>query len=49
MPSTGYRYLEEARSEVLRYISGYYSSNRPHTFNSGLTPAAAEAEFKTAS
>lgn len=49
MPSTGYRYFEEARFEVLRYIAGYYSSKRPHTFNGGLTPAAAEAEFKTAS
>lgn len=49
MPSAGYQNFEQARSEVSRYISGYYSSNRPHTFNGGLTPAKAEAEYQTAS
>jgi putative transposase len=49
MPSAGYQNFEQARSDVSRYISGYYSSNRPHTFNGGLTPAKAEAEYQTAS
>ncbi|MEQ3634448.1 IS3 family transposase [Thalassolituus sp.] len=49
MPSTGYQSFAEARSEVSRYITDYYSRYRPHTFNGGLTPAEAEARYKLAS
>jgi putative transposase len=44
MPTTGWRSFDEAKVAVSRYITGYYSLLRPHTFNGGLTSAAAEAE-----
>ena len=49
MPPTGYQSFVQARAEVSRYITNYYSRYRPHTFNGGLTPAAAEAKYKLAS
>jgi putative transposase len=45
MPSAGYQYFEKARPDV----SGYYSSNRPYTFNGGLTPIKVDAEYQMAS
>jgi putative transposase len=49
MPKTGYQNIKEAKAEIARYIMGYYSIKRPHTFNGGLTPAATEARFELAS
>lgn len=46
MPSIGWRTFIEAREAISRYITGYYGQIRPHTFNGGLTPSAAEAIFK---
>ena len=46
MPTTGWRSFDEAKVAVSRYITGYYSLLRSHTFNGGLTPTAAEATFE---
>lgn len=45
MPTVGWRSFDEAKREISRYITGYYSQLRPHTFNGGLTPATAEAIY----
>lgn len=45
MPKHGWSSFDEARSEIIHYIAGYYSRYRPHTFNGGLTPAKAEARY----
>jgi len=49
MPASGWRSFAEAKSEIARYITGYYRQLRPHTFNGGLTPTAAEARYNFAS
>jgi len=45
IPETGYRNFEQARRSITDYIIGYYSQLRPHTFNEGLSPNAAERQF----
>jgi len=45
VPETGYRSFLQAELEISRYISEYYSTIRPHTFNGGLTPTKAEARY----
>ena len=42
IPPKGYRSLEEARQDIGGYLSDYYNCQRPHSYNGGLTPAAAE-------
>jgi len=42
MPTVGYNSLNEGRSAVINYITGYYSKVRPHQHNDGLTPNEAE-------
>jgi putative transposase len=49
MPDTGYENIKEARNAIKNYISDYYSTIRPHSFNGGLTPTEAEARYKPAS
>lgn len=49
VPTTGYDSFNEAKREIMRYITGYYSQLRPHTFNDGLTPNETEARFRNAS
>jgi putative transposase len=46
MPTISGRSFDEAKVAVSRYITGYYSLLRPHTFNGGLTPATAKAMFE---
>ena len=46
MPTTGWSSFDEAKVALSRYITGYYSLLRPHTFNGGLTPPIAEATFE---
>ena len=43
MPTTGWRSFDEAKAAASRYITGYYSLLRPHTFSGGVTPTTAEA------
>lgn len=49
MPDIGYEGINEAKDAIKDYISGYYSTIRPHSFNDGLTPSAAEARYELAS
>ena len=45
VPEVGFASFKEAEFEICRYIGGYYSQIRPHTFNGELTPAKAEANY----
>ncbi|HDS1209353.1 TPA: IS3 family transposase, partial [Shewanella algae] len=45
IPMTGYRDIGEAKSEISRYVTGYYSQLRPHQYNSGLTPNESERRY----
>ena len=42
IPKTGYRNFTEAQQAITSYLAGYYSSNRPHQYNGGLTPNESE-------
>jgi len=42
VPKTGYENLTEAKSDISRYLLGYYNHRRPHSFNAGLPPVIAE-------
>jgi len=49
VPTLGYSSLNDAKTHVFRYITGYYSELRPHTFNRGMTPNEKEAQYQQAS
>lgn len=42
----GYRNLPEAKKDVGGYLMDYYNRQRPHTFNDGIPPVAAEENLK---
>ena len=42
VPETGYKSVFEAKSDIIRYLLGYYNQRRPHRFNAGLPPLYAE-------
>lgn len=42
IPETGYSSVEEAESDILRYLTHYYNRVRPHTYNNYQTPVAME-------
>ncbi len=42
IPVSGYRNFSEAKENITRYITGYYSQLRPHQYNGGLTPNESE-------
>lgn len=46
VPALGYSSLNLARRDIGEYLMGYYNQQRPHTFNGGLTPIAAEEKLK---
>ena len=46
IPSLGYRNLAEAKKDVGKYLMGYYNRERPHAFNGGISPVAAEENLK---
>ncbi len=48
-PTLGYVSLIEAQAHIFRYITGYYSQLRPHTFNRGATPNEKEARHNRTS
>ncbi|MDP2607903.1 IS3 family transposase, partial [Oceanobacter sp. 2_MG-2023] len=35
-----------AKKDVGGYLMDYYNRQRPHTFNDGISPVAAEENFK---
>ncbi len=45
VPQVGYRFFAEAKTAIVDYIIGYYSQVRPHQYNDGKTPNAAEANY----
>lgn len=49
MPKTGYRSVSEAKIDVGQYLMNYYNQIRPHQFNNGMSPQAAEEKLKTVS
>ncbi|WP_349343457.1 IS3 family transposase [Marinobacter sp. MMG032] len=46
VPALGYRNLPEAKKDVGGYLMDYYNRQRPHTFNDGISPVAAEENLK---
>lgn len=49
VPTLGYVSLHDAQTHIFRYITGYYSLLRPHTFNRGVSPNEKEARYDQAS
>ncbi|MBK0167433.1 IS3 family transposase, partial [Klebsiella sp. S69] len=45
VPTKGYNSFNEAQSAIIRYITVYYSTLRPHWYNGGLTPNESERLF----
>lgn len=45
IPPEGYQHIRQAAREITDYLHGYYSQQRPHQYNDGLTPDAAEQKF----
>lgn len=45
VPKAGYGSFDEANSDIISYITGYYSATRPHWYNGGLTPNESELLF----
>ncbi|MDF0752763.1 IS3 family transposase [Marinobacter sp. 71-i] len=46
IPALGYRNLPEAKKDVGGYLMEYYNRQRPHAFNDGISPVAAEENLK---
>ena len=42
IPETGYRNMNEAKTDILQYLTHYYNRVRPHSYNNYLTPVAME-------
>ncbi len=49
VPTEGYRSTTEARKDIGAYLMGYYNRIRPHKWNGGLSPVAAEEKLKSVS
>jgi len=45
MPKYGYEGFDEAKFAITNYIIGYYTQTRPHRFNNGQSPNAAEEDY----
>jgi putative transposase len=45
VPTAGYKTFNQAKTDVIDYIIGYYSQVRPHRHNDGLTPNMAERKY----
>jgi len=46
IPALGYRNLRDAQKDVGSYLMDYYNRQRPHVFNGGISPVAAEENLK---
>ena len=46
IPTLGYQNFTEAKYAIRNYIVGYYSQTRPHLYNDGLSPSAAERKYE---
>lgn len=49
IPKLGYHSIEEAKLDIGLYLMEYYNRIRPHQFNNGISPFAAEQKLKTVS
>ena len=45
VPTMGYKSLLEAQKDIGLYLMGYYNEYRPHSYNGGLSPIAAEEKL----
>ncbi|OOR85476.1 hypothetical protein B0180_01415 [Moraxella canis] len=45
VPKLGYENIHEANTDLARYLLGYYSQIRPHSFNNYLSPAKKNDSF----
>lgn len=45
MPTCGYHSIREVKDAVMNYITGYYNTVRPHSYNGGLTPNESEERY----
>ncbi|AJQ94196.1 transposase [Gynuella sunshinyii YC6258] len=45
VPVKGYGDFESAKQHIVKYLVGYYSQKRPHSFNGGLAPNQKEKEY----
>lgn len=43
VPELGYKTADEAKRDVLQYVTQHYNRHRPHSYNNYLTPTAREA------
>ncbi len=48
VPNIGYKNFDEAKDSIVKYIVGYYSQQRPHSFNNGLSPNQQEKNYQKA-
>jgi putative transposase len=49
IPALGYTALHTARQDIGDYLMGYYNRQRPHAFNDGVSPVAAEEKLNVLS
>lgn len=49
VPDLGYRSFADAQRSIIDYVTGYYSTTRPHQHNGGLPPRKAEELFRSSS
>ncbi|HEB92185.1 MAG TPA: hypothetical protein ENI94_01690 [Gammaproteobacteria bacterium] len=42
IPEQGYRDINEAKSDIVRYLTHYYNRVRPHSYNNYQPPLVAE-------
>lgn len=45
VPTKGYENFESAKKQITKYLVGYYSQQRPHSFNDGLPPNHKEKDY----
>ena len=45
VPSLGYVSFEQAQRDISDYLMGHYNRHRPHQYNAGLSPVAAEEKL----
>ncbi len=45
IPAMGYQSIGEASKDISQYLMTYYNRRRPHSFNGGLSPVAAEEKL----
>jgi len=45
VPSLGYVSFEQAQRDISDYLMRHYNRERPHQYNAGLSPVAAEEKL----